>query len=759
MGNVNVWPNSGFELSWTDHPTASIQIPKHLDVKFTEGEQTAIDHHNEPWYTVAPEAVHSPVDWLPEHEQRQFGAQGDYIYKLFGHQKPIHVRIVAEVHGLVVDEQCDFTASIFVDVYERDQGKVPPGPNEESHKRAARIRMGVHVPGDSLWMRSYWFDEKSIGYDQWYLNRHDITYSFYPIADTMEMAIEFWCPWALFNNGFFIENIRAMVPDTDQPQPTPSYESTMLVMPKQYTLKQGRRLMGREWTKGRTMGKSIHDGCVLGHPVLVDFTPQQKQDHLDWIGDNYPDVLDDVEFMSTYNGWQQYALGQRQPAWRDTKFGPGECTFGVEGCFMCGLASAQRILGIDDDATPLSIDAKLHPDGYAHPCNPKHTIITERLGMDIQPRYSDVERYTDEALSDGCVVLTEVEPQERQHFVVIVEKRAGEYIAIDPYFGDVITFSERYPGIESIRVLRKKKPVVDEPQYESVLNPSVHAQVEIEGLPRFVNYVGGIKLVDIVGAVGHFDPDVFVLFRKWLPHQAQYYGVEGSRALCHEHLFPILDHYGDKVNAIETSMNEEIGPGGQDQRDKNLYIMETEMETIRLIHKRYDGKTKVVACNAGPGAFPLDWISDFDPLFKLLSDTGGYFGDHTYIPAKRMPDGSIMYWISEWYSMRTKFILDYARERNWFFQILGTEHGLIGGEMGDDGNLHMNPGAGWRSDLCIGGDWEAHNDIIFEAESEFNRLNTRYGNAYSHRFLFTIAFDWDNFQYWTEELDSLMHNL
>lgn len=202
---------------------------------------------------------------------------------------------------------------------------------------------------------------------------------------------------------------------------------------------------------------------------------------------------------------------------------------------------------------------------------------------------------------------------------------------------------------------------------------AMHAQQNMEGLGSAVERMGSVKLVNVVGEVDHL-PDSFVIFRQHLTgEEIHRYQYEPGRHFD-EKLKPILDHYGDRVDAVEDGMNEMIGPSN---RDQNRRMVDFALTTARLVRERCDEAIKTVMLNPGPGAFPLKWIEDFDPVFETSDQHGELIGLHPYTPAI----GSRV-WIDEWYPLPFMQIDEYARSKGWFPLYVGTEAGPIGGHLG-----------------------------------------------------------------------------
>jgi hypothetical protein len=221
-------------------------------------------------------------------------------------------------------------------------------------------------------------------------------------------------------------------------------------------------------------------------------------------------------------------------------------------------------------------------------------------------------------------------------------------------------------------------------------------------------------------------------------------------------LRPILDEYAKDIDAIEDGMNEKIGPSN---RDANKRMIDFALETRRLVNENYGDEVKTVMLNPGPGAFPLHWISDFDPVFEASHKYGDYIGLHPYTVA--IGDE---WWVDpgrwEWYTGRFEQIDAYARDKKWYPLYVGTEAGPIGGEIEvkPDGTKipHLNAGAGWRSPLCLSGNWQKHQQLMGLVARKIKAWNEQHGWRFRWIYLFTIfSWGWEEFQYFTEEFNSV----
>jgi hypothetical protein len=147
-----------------------------------------------------------------------------------------------------------------------------------------------------------------------------------------------------------------------------------------------------------------------------------------------------------------FELWQLDPRWRDRGFGAPSClsTIGTHGCYITGLAIVLRKLGLDPHATPVTVDQQLGPEGYVG-CRVLWDAAEAHLGLEIKGgTQADADAY----LAAGMAVMAEVEPDTFEHFVVLDRRVGDDYLAHDPLRGDSVMVSQRYPGVESYRLVR-----------------------------------------------------------------------------------------------------------------------------------------------------------------------------------------------------------------------------------------------------------------------------------------------------------------
>ena len=218
--------------------------------------------------------------------------------------------------------------------------------------------------------------------------------------------------------------------------------------------------------KGQTIGRSFDDagiGDLSNKKAVLHGIPVEDRDsYTDFYDEYYPTVS--VEFADyeeeASSDWDDYLMAQGDPEWGNHVYADGRCyTLRGQGCFISCCAMAMRILGIDEGATPLSVDQTLGSGGYSDRCMLLHSAMREDLGLDID--YVGHPFQARQWMDEGNIVFIEVAPSSLMHFVVGVEYNdEGDFLVLDPWKNKVDWLSNLYEGAESFRLI---KPIEQPP--------------------------------------------------------------------------------------------------------------------------------------------------------------------------------------------------------------------------------------------------------------------------------------------------------
>ena len=148
-----------------------------------------------------------------------FLRDGDYCIKVFKPHSPIYAALMQNVSGLEVGRKYQLVAPVYVDTYDWEGGKVPPGD-----AFTAQVRLGAGPKGVN------WLDEGAINYSGWfdgsntspfYLAYSTPSFEFVATQPDMAIFIELTVKWGLDNNGFFLDGLALYAGELVEP-PTPT---------------------------------------------------------------------------------------------------------------------------------------------------------------------------------------------------------------------------------------------------------------------------------------------------------------------------------------------------------------------------------------------------------------------------------------------------------------------------------------------------------------------------------------------------------
>jgi len=241
------------------------------------------------------------------------------------------------------------------------------------------------------------------------------------------------------------------------------------------------------------------------------------------------------------------ALSQCDPEWGNQSFGEPGCTgtFCSDGCYMTCLAMALRFYEMDEDATPVTVNEALLPDGFSDtsPCRPLWTAIEDKLGLAVSSPSN-----VDDELASGLCAMAEVQPPELEHFVLVTEKVDGLYHMYDPLSGEKGILENSYVGVESWRLL---VPVEEPPPLPlEETRVGLHLQTGNDGVWPFYATTKSRMLKVLFGYEMWADlyshsPNTIFVIRHWTAHPGQYLwhpdGVEAGAEAFVDNFRPTLE--------------------------------------------------------------------------------------------------------------------------------------------------------------------------------------------------------------------------
>lgn len=753
--------NGLWGLGWAD-VTGSIQKPEFWGLDWSEGQELYDGQ-----VTSAPEVRHLSFDHLPGYEHDKYIRMGEWVLKIFRAGYPIITTLDQQVSGFEVGETYALVLSGYNDTYHQDG---PPSPNPVK-KRAARVRLFAGA-------NEQWFDERNFpgyngDYTQWYDAYHTLRAEFTADAETMTVGIELYHPWTIHHNCWFLDGVT--LEKVDQPsEPDVDYEVLVRVPAQseasfqkayQDALPSFSSIVPSHDDAGRLCDVTCPSGQG-GQAILYDIPQAQRQAYLDYYTERYSKAI--VLFHGDEgNGseWERFLLWQGDPRWADHVYAGGEChTLASQGCWITCCAMAMRVLGIDPDATPVSVDQELGPDGYTG-CLMLHSMMP-LLGIEVAG--STVNKATAARhLDAGGLLFIEVEPPSMMHFVLGVTHRNGDFLVLDPYKHQVGWLSDLYEGAEAYRLIAEVEntPPPPPPQPSGVELVGLHLQSLEGGWDTFYRRANDYSARSIAKVFSPEDvlhvlrqcPDANVIVRPYVPNQAPYLYPENDDFAHAAKLW--VDHMRDTMYRVCDTIAREFpgrrepyfiyeGPNEEYENvntDKNQRACAIDTAVAKEVYETgYPIRAGIYCAAVGN----LD-ATQFHLLAQMSSDTRRYepwWGYHGYFLKNQAyggPDHLWQYLAGRFEEIQK--VLPY--QVPWYF----GEGGAIGGEssppepfaaindikaqvlsgekehihyiplhnlgktlgiQATDGWVAMYPNDGWRHPEVYNGDWVAHQDDL-----------------------------------------------
>jgi GH25 family lysozyme M1 (1,4-beta-N-acetylmuramidase) len=151
-------------------------------------------------------------------------------------------------------------------------------------------------------------------------------------------------------------------------------------------------------------------------------------------------------------------IWQRDPRWRDVPMGSrSRMTIGNNGCLMTAITMITNAMGRTNGLMPNDALKHFHQWRAVDPFSgmmPLNGLGITRAypdallyrGFITHP--ADIRAYLNKRMAVGVPVLVRVDTAApTDHWVVIVGKRSGDYIAADPLYGDLVSVTGRYKNM------------------------------------------------------------------------------------------------------------------------------------------------------------------------------------------------------------------------------------------------------------------------------------------------------------------------
>jgi len=331
--------------------------------------------------------------------------------------------------------------------------------------------------------------------------------------------------WEFRNSDAYWDDISLVAtggsPGECRGAPRVQYERTYVLLPPNAGEMWGHAVLNATWENKRyTLGGSADDAGIgdLDSRTILAINPDAWEDDLEtfykkfYPGVTYTEITaespEDLEAILKGETSDNLLVCQRDPRWKDVKFGNSSCnlTIGQAGCFITCLAMAQRFFGIKKAATPLTVDNALGVEGYSG-CRAIWRAFPEKLGLEI---YGTSDQ--DAALAKGHICMAEVSPPSYEHFVLVTEKVGDRYRIYDPFRCEVGWLDESYPGTDSWRLIRPSAPV------DARNRVGLHLQTMAQGWDNYVTTSNApvhkvlASMQDVLG-IKRANPNAIVIWR------------------------------------------------------------------------------------------------------------------------------------------------------------------------------------------------------------------------------------------------------
>lgn len=502
-------------------------------------------------------------------------------------------------------------------------------------------------------------------------------------------------------------------------EPPPNYECTTLVLPQNATREQLNEILDLAYPSRRTFCFSNDDsGRLGGTTILYNITHEDRQRYLDWYAERYPQTA--VEFAHTSDwGESELLLWQCDPQWRDRGFGATSCssTLCQAGYFVCDLGMAQRFFEILPEATPVTVDIALGPEGYSG-CNALWSALSDALGLEI------VKRTTSELevcnwLAQGGVCFAEVLPTSLEHFVLVTRYAEGRYWMLDSWRNVESWLDEHYAGVESWRLVRKYQTPIPPPSNEQLI--SLHLQKRVSHDIEFVAAVRPAVVKTVLNMefgqwIKTASPDTLVIYRQWVQDQGQYWSDDDPNRGARRYLQTFLDSLQRNADVIDyvESLNETIATGDFDGIQRTVAF---DVAFCEELEKAMGDSVRPLILTAAVGNPQHgDETRLLVPAARACVEYGGALGYHSYWLTTIDGYDSL---VTDWEHFAGRAL------ESWdpIFRAEGIYPQYIFGECGAYATAH----AGWKHEACLGGDLGKYLEQILYFRAKLDEWNAAHG--------------------------------
>lgn len=606
-------------------------------------------------------------------------------------------------------------------------------------------------------------------------------------AATVTVFLQSKTLWGYKHNDAYWDD-ATLVQIADEP---PAYECTTLVLPQDATREQLDEILGLALPKRNTICFSNDDsGRLGGKTYLYNIPAAKRQEYLDWYAKLYPRTQ--VEFASTSDWDDGILLGQCDAPWGPRHYGDGGGpTYCAKGCWLADCAMALRYLGLDAEATPLTVDAAIGPDGYDADYAMTWAAMP-RAGLEVLGSTTDAD-IARAHLDMGYICFAEVLPISLRHFVMVTRYKGDRYWMYDPWKRVAGWLDEKYSGVESWRMIQpaeKPAPTPDVPLiglHLQAIEPGVFRAMpsraramlcggKLRATARWVKAATPWGLATMqreyqatveatVGYIATVKPRVTKIF------QAE--NAQAIKAVSPETLV-ILRYFTDEQNLdgnLEQAAYKYVESFADTVRTHQKWIdgVESYNETVcsknitsimravefdyyfpeALNHFELDVFPVLLNVAVGNPYHEGGEIELLLPAVRQAVRYGGALGYHGYWLYNDQVAGPGQDW---------KYFAGRWQEWDKVFAQHGLQPRYIFGECGAFASCND----GWRSGMCCSGDWELYQAQILEFQRRLVAWNATHGDRALGGTLFTTCphwMNWESFRLTQTEMEKLARAL